>query len=153
MNHWFRHSDRAMRSPFLIVCLSATVWVSALPFQTQPTLAEPVSTQPMVQSNQAIVSLARHLKQTGAKMYGAYWCPHCQHQKELFGQATFDRYINYIECDPQGAHAKPQVCKAAKITGYPTWEIKGKRYMGTQTLEELANASGYKGSRDFGAQR
>jgi len=52
-----------------------------------------------------------------------------------------------------GAHAKPQVCKAAKITGYPTWEIKGKRYMGTQTLEELANASGYKGSRDFGAQR
>lgn len=82
-------------------------------------------------------------------MYGAYWCPHCQHQKELFGQATFNLYINYIECDPRGSKPKPELCKAANIEGYPTWEIKGKFYPGVQTLEELSTISDYKGTKNF----
>jgi glutaredoxin len=111
--------------------------------ETSPT------TTPNAQTNPNITALARHLKATGAKMYGAYWCPHCQHQKELFGQSTFNRYINYIECDPRGEKAKPNLCKAAKIEAYPTWEINGKFYMGVQTLEELATISGYQGPKNF----
>lgn len=96
---------------------------------------------------QSVEALARHLSKIGAKMYGAYWCPHCQHQKTLFGAAI--GRIRYIECDPQGDNAQPQLCQAAKIQGYPTWEINGKLYPGSQSLETLANLSGYKGPRRF----
>ena len=30
------------------------------------------------------VKLAKHLSQKGVRMYGAYWCPYCDKQKELF---------------------------------------------------------------------
>src|SRR3990172_1903791 len=32
--------------------------------------------------------LAKHLAASGGRLYGAYWCPHCQDQKELFGRAA-----------------------------------------------------------------
>jgi uncharacterized membrane protein/glutaredoxin len=99
-------------------------------------------------SSQAEIALAQHLKQIGAKMYGAYWCPHCHDQKQLFGKEAFSN-ITYIECDPSGKNAQPDLCKAAKIESYPTWEINGKLYSGTQPLEQLATASGYKGPQNF----
>ncbi len=37
-------------------------------------------------SGAAEMVLAQHLKQTEAKFYGAFWCPHCHDQKQLFGQ-------------------------------------------------------------------
>jgi hypothetical protein len=80
-------------------------------------------------------------------MYGAYWCPHCNDQKELFGAAFSN--IDYVECDPGGKNSRPSLCQKAKITGYPTWEIKGKLYPGTQSLEELAKLSGYSGPSNF----
>ncbi|HLO48714.1 MAG TPA: hypothetical protein VK211_09905 [Kamptonema sp.] len=94
------------------------------------------------------IALATHLQSQKAKMYGAYWCPYCHAQEELFGKEAF-AMIEYIECDPRGKNAQPNVCRAADIRGYPTWEIKGKFYSGVQLLDELANASGYQGSRNF----
>jgi glutaredoxin len=108
-----------------------------------PVTAKPATAKP------AVIALARHLKRIGAKMYGAYWCPHCHHQRETFGEATFTAYITYIECAEDGVNAQPALCRAKKIEGFPTWEIKGKLYPGTQSLEELANLSGYRGSRAF----
>lgn len=99
-------------------------------------------------SESAEIALARHLKSKGAKMYGAFWCPHCQMQKQLFGEEAF-AIIDYIECDTRGENARPQLCKAAKIQGYPTWEINGKLYLGMLSLEKLADLSGYKGAREF----
>ncbi len=99
-------------------------------------------------SGPAEVALARHLQKIGAKKYGAYWCPHCQEQKQLFGQTAF-AMINYIECDPQGKNSQSQLCRAAGITGYPTWEIQGELYPGRLSLERLADLSGYSGRRDF----
>lgn len=94
------------------------------------------------------LALAAHLKQVGAKMYGAYWCSHCHDQKQLFGKSAFNQ-INYIECDPKGKNPQPDLCKAANVKGFPTWEINGKSVSGTQSLEELATLSGYQGSRNF----
>lgn len=99
--------------------------------------------------NQAAASLARHLKQIKARMYGAFWCPYCQRQMDLFGRDVFTQHVQYIECDPRGQGAQPKLCKDAKITGFPTWEINGKRYQGMQSLEELAKLSGYRGPRNF----
>ena len=93
-------------------------------------------------------ALAKHLKQTGAKMYGAFTCPHCQSQKQLFGKEAAAQ-LNYVECHPQGKNAQPELCQSAGIQGYPTWEINGKFYQGEKSLQELANLSGYQGTRDF----
>lgn len=99
-------------------------------------------------SGQAELELARHLKQIDAKMYGAYWCPHCHDQKELFGRQAF-KEITYVECAPDGQNAQTDLCQTKKIEGFPTWEINGKLYPGTQTLQQLADESGYQGARNF----
>jgi len=98
-----------------------------------------------VQSNSFAGRLAQHLIVTNAKMYGAYWCPHCRDQKERFGEAK--KLIPYVECDPKGEKPQAQLCIDKDIKGYPTWEINGKLLSGEQSLEELANASGYTGDR------
>ncbi|MEG4394287.1 hypothetical protein [Microcoleus sp. BROC3] len=117
-----------------------------------PPLAQPVTEQeaPPIRSESvpAQIALATHLQTIKARMYGAYWCPHCHTQQELFGKEAFTT-ITYIECDPRGKDAQPDLCKAANIKAYPTWEIRGKYYTGRQSLEKLAILSGYKGSSNF----
>jgi uncharacterized membrane protein len=88
-------------------------------------------------------AVAVHLAQTGAKMYGAFWCPHCQEQKSYFGMSA--SRLPYIECSP-GGQRSPQAteCKDAGINSYPTWVINGKRIEEVMTVKQLAEASGYK---------
>ena len=85
--------------------------------------------------------LAEHLTAQNATMYGAFWCPHCADQKELFGKAV--KYLPYVECDPDGEDPQPQLCRDKNIAGYPTWEIDGEFYPGTRSLQELARLSGF----------
>jgi uncharacterized membrane protein len=99
-------------------------------------------------SGTAAVQLAQHLADTDAQMFGAFWCSHCQNQKAMFGKEAFQK-IDYVECDPKGENSRAQLCKDAKIEGYPTWKIKGELYSGERTLEELAKLSGYQGPRNF----
>ncbi|NEQ97686.1 MAG: hypothetical protein F6K30_13370 [Cyanothece sp. SIO2G6] len=54
------------------------------------------------------VGLAQHLTRIGARMYGAYWCPHCQTQKDLFGSGVSE--LDYVECDADGENPRPQLC-------------------------------------------
>jgi uncharacterized membrane protein len=86
-------------------------------------------------------ALARHLAQTGSKFYGAYWCPACRRQKEMFGGA--EALLPYVECDSRGARARPEECAGAGVRSFPTWSIQGQRREGVLSLDELANASGY----------
>ncbi len=99
-------------------------------------------------SGEAEIALARHLAQIGAKEYIAWWCPHCHEQKQLFGKEAYSE-INHIECDPSGNNPRPDLCQTAKVQSYPSWEIKGQLYPGVKSLEELAQLSGYIGSRNF----
>ena len=98
------------------------------------------------QSNSFAGRLAIHLTDTKAKMYGAYWCPHCQDQKKKFGEAQ--KLVPYIECDGKGVNPQPELCRQKGITGFPTWEINGKMLSGERSLDELATASGYTGARN-----
>jgi glutaredoxin len=86
--------------------------------------------------------LAEHLAKSEVKFYGTYWCPHCNDQKELFGESA--KRLPYVECSPGGASA-PQAaeCKEKNIQSYPTWIINGQRLSGTQSLDALAQASKY----------
>src|SRR3990170_4567061 len=87
------------------------------------------------------VGLSKHLRKIGAAMYGTYWCPHCNAQKELFGEAF--NHIKYVECDSRGDRANPALCAEKGIRRYPTWEIKGRFYLGAKSLQELSELSGY----------
>ncbi len=89
----------------------------------------------------ALDSFARCLSAKGVKMYGAWWCPHCADQKEMFG-ASF-QYVNYIECSPPGQKTQNDICKQAGLKGYPTWQFAdGTRAEGTVHLETLSEKTG-----------
>ncbi|WP_375503950.1 hypothetical protein [uncultured Nostoc sp.] len=102
-------------------------------------------------STKAEIALAKHLVKIGAKEYVAWWCPHCHEQKLLFGKEAYQIINNSIqvECDKRGINPHPDLCKAAKVPGFPTWIINGHLYSGVQNLKDLANASGYKGDMNF----
>jgi uncharacterized membrane protein/glutaredoxin len=100
-------------------------------------------------SGPAEIALANHLKDIGATMYGAWWCPHCHDQKVFFG-AEAAELIPYVECAEDGKNAQPNLCRAEpQVTGFPTWQINGEFYPGAQPLERLAELSGYTGPMDF----
>lgn len=88
-------------------------------------------------------NFARCLAQHDVKMYGAWWCPHCAEQKEMF-RASF-RYVPYIECGVPGTTSKVQpVCVEAGIKHYPTWQFPpvGERVEGAMPLEDLSLRTG-----------
>jgi glutaredoxin len=84
-------------------------------------------------------ALARHLRESGAVMYGAYWCPHCAEQKALFGDAA--KELPYVECDPGGVNPRPDLCERAGVKSFPTWVLGSERREGVQSLEALAELS------------
>lgn len=88
--------------------------------------------------------LADHLTNTGAKMYGAYWCPHCATQKTYFGGAA--NRIPYVECDPKGLSNQAELCEQLEIAAYPTWVIEDNYYLGAQSLRTLERLSGFEGA-------
>jgi len=88
-------------------------------------------------------SFAQCLRTKGAKMYGAWWCPHCADQKESFGYAF--QYVNYVECSPPGERTMNDTCKQAGIKNFPTWQYPdGSRVEGVQPLDVLAHKTGCK---------
>src|SRR3989338_10861873 len=66
-------------------------------------------------------TFAQCLKDNGATFYGAFWCPHCNAQKKMFGSSV--KLLPYVECSTPDASGQTQICIEKKITGYPTWEF------------------------------
>src|SRR5262245_50308877 len=66
-------------------------------------------------------AFAQCLKDKGAVFYGAFWCPHCQAQKKLFGSSA--SLLPYVECSTLDGNAQTAVCTDKKIASYPTWEF------------------------------
>ncbi len=92
--------------------------------------------------NAKLDAFAKCTAEHGAKMYGAFWCPHCKDQKELFG-SSFE-YVNYIECGVKGdLRAQSPACKNAGISHYPTWEFADKtRIEGNESFQSLSDRTG-----------
>jgi hypothetical protein len=86
-------------------------------------------------------AFAQCLGTKGAKMYGAYRCPHCADQKERFG-SSFE-YAPYVECGIKGSRATARVCLDANIKHYPTWVFAdGTRVEGDHPLDFLSQQTG-----------
>lgn len=81
-------------------------------------------------------NLAQCIAKSGAKFYGAWWCPHCQAQKKMFGKSV--TYLPYVECQTADSKQK-QICIDAKIEGFPTWVFADQtRLTGEISLKTLA---------------
>lgn len=81
------------------------------------------------------------IEESGATFYGAFWCPHCNEQKQMFGKSA--DLLPYTECSMPDGENQTQACIDAGIKSYPTWEFTdGERLEGTQQLTTLAERTG-----------
>jgi len=86
-------------------------------------------------------AFAQCLKTQGVIFYGAFWCPHCQNQKALFGSSV--GYLPYVECSTPDGQGQLPLCTDNKVGGYPTWVFKdGSRLTVETPLDQLASKSG-----------
>ncbi len=84
---------------------------------------------------------AQCLKDKGAIFYGAFWCPHCQNQKAMFGKSA--KLLPYTECSTPDGKDQLAVCQEKNVTGYPTWEFAdGSRESGEVSLQKLSGKTG-----------
>lgn len=81
------------------------------------------------------------LKDKGVTFFGAFWCPHCQAQKKLFGNSA--KKLPYMECSTPDGKSQTQICKDENIKSYPTWRFADKsEETGEVSLEKLSEKSG-----------
>lgn len=87
-----------------------------------------------------LVAFAKAIADSGARFYGAAWCPACTAQKELFEDGS--KSLPFIEVT--NADRTPnQVATDNGITTYPTWIFQdGTRLEGSQTLQTLSDRTG-----------
>ena len=80
-------------------------------------------------------TFAQCLTENDVTFYGTEWCPHCQSQKEMFGNSM--QYVHFVDCDQYRDE-----CIRNQVQAYPTWKIQGQLYTGVQPLTKLAELSG-----------
>ena len=127
--------------------LLATVLVTAGGAVSDP----PVSAAPWTStieetlrdSSPQALELTKYLKSIGAEFYGAWTCPACFKQMNLFGKQA-GAEVTYVECrKPKQLAEQAEGCNAAEIRAYPTWVLPdGRRKVGVQSLEALSRWSG-----------
>jgi hypothetical protein len=78
---------------------------------------------------------AKCLTENRAVLYTSLSCPHCNEQKEMFGEAI--TYIENVDCVTD-----PNVCSEDGIQVVPTWIINNERYEGVQSFESLGGLTG-----------
>ncbi len=82
-------------------------------------------------------AVAQCITDSGAKFYGAFWCPHCQATKAMFGKSA--KKLPYVECSQPDGNGQLPICEEKGIKGYPTWVFAdGSQLNGERTMEELA---------------
>lgn len=85
----------------------------------------------------ALDGFAQCIADSGTTFYGAFWCPHCQSQKKMFGKS--EKLLPYVECSTPDAKGQTQECKDKGITNYPTWLFPdGSVQTGEVSLADLA---------------
>jgi len=109
---------------------------------------ERVSPKITTVSSQEKIDFAKYLSNKNIVMYSAYWCPHCNDQKQLFGKQAVEELI-IVECAKDGKNNQYKLCQEKGIEGFPSWEINNGIYSGTMSLDELAKMTNYDGDINF----
>ena len=87
-------------------------------------------------SSPRAILIGGRLQALNAKMYGAFWCSHCNNQKQELGIEA-SKLFEYVECAKDGVNSQYGLCKSEKIPGFPTWQINGQLYPGEKDLSEM----------------
>jgi hypothetical protein len=91
--------------------------------------------------NAAYDTFAQCIAGKQARMYGLFWCTHCEEQKEMFGPSF--QYIPYVECGVKGSRTETPECVQAGVKNFPTWEFAdGSRSEGTKSFAYLSDKTG-----------
>ncbi|MDX2213161.1 MAG: hypothetical protein SFY66_07715 [Oculatellaceae cyanobacterium bins.114] len=118
--------------------------------------ASPSATASPSPSTSQAIALATHLSTLGTTLYlvNDETCTDCQRQRDLLGAEAISK-LNVVSCAPAASPtspaspaspATPDPCRQANITAYPTWSINNQLYPGVQSLEQLAELSGFEGN-------
>ena len=99
--------------------------------------------EPLRDSSEQAIVLADHLRSIGARFFGAWTCPACFRQMNLFGKQA-GAQLPYVECrKPKQLPQQAASCEANAIQAYPTWVLRdGSRREGIQSIEALCSWSG-----------
>jgi len=91
--------------------------------------------------SKALEPFAQCVNDSGAKFYGAFWCPHCNQQKALFGRAY--KALPYVECSTPDGNSQTEICATENIESYPTWKFAdGTTSNGVTSVKDLAERTG-----------
>lgn len=88
-------------------------------------------------------SFASCIADSGAKLYAAFWCPHCNEQKKMFGNSwkNIESRV-YVECSKPD-RTQTEVCRQLNIRAYPTWKFAdGSELIGKQDFSALSQKTG-----------
>ena len=109
---------------YLIIIIITGILIAALVYNLR---------KPSLYGN--LDEFAKCLAEKELTMYGADWCPHCQNEKNNFGESF--QYVPYVECPDE-----PQLCIEKGIEDYPTWLLPdGTKFVGEQGLQKLSEIS------------
>ena len=99
--------------------------------------------EPLRDSSEQALQLVEHLRSIQARFFGAWTCPACFRQMNLFGKQA-GAEVPYVECrKPETLPEQAEACREAGIRAYPTCVLSdGQRRDGVQSLEALSSWSG-----------
>ena len=119
---------------------STAAMTAAIAAAGQESTTTPTLGPAMHPSSAEQLALVEHLRRQGVLFYGAWWCPACFKQKNLFGQQAGNK-LPYVECEK--TEEQRQRCEKDGISAYPTWVHGDQRLEGVQNLERLGQWSGF----------
>lgn len=83
------NADVATNQPATEISQNGKIIITRPTVEAKPPIGWEITTT----SGESEIALAKHLAQSDAVMYSAYWCPHCYDQKQLFGQEAFNNHL------------------------------------------------------------
>jgi len=89
------------------------------------------------QREEALKQIVQKINSNGVKMYGAYWCPYCTSQLNVFGDHKDE--IVYVECGiPDKRGYISDECVMQGILAIPTWvSDSGIKARGSMTVNGI----------------
>ena len=117
------------------IASTSSVVIASTPVVTDK---KPAEEAPKIKNNSTprAILIGERLHALNAKMFGAFWCSHCNNQKQELGIEA-SKMFEYVECAKDGSKSQYAFCKEQKIPGFPTWQINGELYPGEKDLTEL----------------
>eukprot|EP00929_Paragymnodinium_shiwhaense_P107923 TRINITY_DN74272_c0_g1_i1.p1 TRINITY_DN74272_c0_g1~~TRINITY_DN74272_c0_g1_i1.p1 ORF type:complete len:413 (-),score=84.88 TRINITY_DN74272_c0_g1_i1:138-1376(-) len=130
-----------------VLCSQPTVALAEEP-QEKNMLPPPLESA----SSQRALKLGEALKERRAILFGTYWCPYCNLERQELGRDVFEPksegekpLVKYVECDPRGLDGRPDFCRAVGVRSFPTWAMRASEKDATVPYELYTGRRGLYG--------